>query len=142
MTREFPYRAPMKYLYISICMFLSAFIFGYGFEFSLSFYTFAVGIMIILTLISGIAFMMLFSQRFKGETIRLDGRFLELPVKWSSKAKIELIDIVEIGDIDKYDHLLEISTYTGVYVIEKAYMVPFDFEALRSKIYYWYMDNR
>lgn len=82
----------------------------------------------------GILFLIIFFKKFTVGDLILNHDKIEIPGRWRKREKVFFNQIENIGEIDSYDHVIEIISSKGVHLIEKQWMKVDDFEEVRQTL--------
>ena len=86
----------------------------------------------------GIGFLTIFFRKFNVGNLKLGNDFIEIPGRWKNIIKLQFDEILEIGEFDTYDNVIEIKSKQGIHLIERNWMKQKDFENLKRKLQeYW-----
>ncbi|MCB0471869.1 MAG: hypothetical protein KDC56_02300 [Flavobacteriaceae bacterium] len=141
MIIEFRYRPPLKYLYNGITGILMAIIFG-GITVDIReiWFRAIMFIFFVITAFLGLSFMAIFINKISVGKLKIGEDFIEIPGRWKKRTKLKFSEIINIYEIDTYDHVIEIESEKGFNLIEKQWMKSKEFEKVREKLVEW-MDN-
>lgn len=90
----------------------------------------------------GILFLTLFLNKYKSGNLKIGNDFIEIPGRWKKRERIEFSDILEIGEINTYDNVIEISTKENFYLVERKWMKQNDFNKVKELLQeYWTTTN-
>lgn len=141
MTEEFKYRPPLKYLFVGLGGLMMAVIFGMAIGAEQIWFSIIVGIFCLMTLAMGIGFLTIFFRKFNIGNLKLGNDFIEIPGRWKSRIRVNFSDILEIGEIDTYDNLIEIESDKGIHLIERNWMKQKDFDKVKNKLKEYWMNK-
>jgi uncharacterized membrane protein len=88
----------------------------------------------LMTIAMGIAFLWLFVNKFNVGGLKIGTDFIEIPGRWKKRTKIKFSEIKNIGEINTYDHVIEIESENGFYLIEKQWMKSKEFDKVRESL--------
>jgi hypothetical protein len=132
MIKEFKYRPPIKYLLIGLSSIASSLIFFAAIGRGEIWFSFVVGFFGLICFAMGATFATIYFNKMKTKTLIVGDGFIEIPGRWKKRRTLKFTDINDIGEIDTYDHVIEISSKSGNYLIERQWMRRKDFYALRD----------
>lgn len=96
------------------------------------------GVFCLMSLILGVGFLTIFFRKFASGNLIIGKDFIEIPGRWKSRVKLHFEEIVEIGEIDTYDNVIEIDNGVEIYLIESSWMKQRDFEDVKRRLKdYW-----
>ena len=73
-----------------------------------------------------------------GMDLKLENDFLEVVGRWKERSKVNFNDSLDIGEIDTYDHVIEIESKHGVHLIERTWMKKKEFDTVKKRLQgYW-----
>lgn len=139
MTEEYKYRPPFKYLFLGLGGFVMFTIFGLGMiKGDEIWFSIIVGIFCLMSLALGIAFLTIFLRKLNVGHLKLGNDFIEVPGRWKERIKVNFNDILDIGEIDTYDNLIEIKSKDGIHLIERNWMKQNEFDNVKKRLLeYW-----
>ncbi|MBK8517143.1 MAG: hypothetical protein IPL55_12945 [Saprospiraceae bacterium] len=139
MTEEFKYRPPIKYLFVGLGGLVLFSIFGLAvIKGDEIWFSIIVGLFSLMGLGMGIGFLTIFFRKFNVGNLKLGNDFIEIPGRWKNIIKLQFDEILEIGEFDTYDNVIEIKSKQGIHLIERNWMKQKDFENLKRKLQeYW-----
>jgi len=139
MTEEYKYRPPIKYFLAGFCGLVLAAIFGLAMiKGDEIWFSIVVGIFCLMGLGMGIGFLTIFFRKFNVGNLNLGNDFIEIPGRWKDRIRLNFNDILEIGELDTYDNVIEIESKHGVYLIERNWMKQKEFENVKMRLReYW-----
>ncbi len=142
MIEEFKYGPPLKYLFVGCCGLILLYIFGSALlsEGELWF-KIIIGFFAILGMMLAIGFFILFFRKYNIGNLKLGNNFIEIPGRWKNRVKLNFEEIIEIGEIDTYDNVIEIRSRHGIYLIEKSWMYPQDFDKVKMKLKKYFLNK-
>lgn len=142
MINEFKYRPPFKYLFVGIGGILMATIFGgVTVEKGEIWFRIITFVFFLLTSALGIGFLAIFINKFNVGKLRIGEDFIEIPGRWKKRTKLNFAEIKNIGEIETYDHVIEIESENGFNLIEKQWMKSKEFDKVREKLIEWTNKN-
>ena len=95
----------------------------------------------LLTSALGIGFLAIFINKFNVGKLRIGEDFIEIPGRWKKRTKLNFAEIKNIGEIETYDHVIEIESENGFNLIEKQWMKSKEFDKVREKLIEWTNKN-
>ena len=139
MTEEFKYRPPIKYLFVGLGGLVLFSIFGLavirGDEI---WFSIIVGIFSLMGLGMGIGFLTIFFRKLNVGKLKIGTDFIEIPGRWKDRTKLNFSDIIEIGEFDTYDNVIEIESQQGIHLIERNWMRKKEFDIVKEGLKeYW-----
>lgn len=138
MTKEYKYRPPLKYLFTGLGGLSSSILFGMVIGADEIWFSIIVGFFCLMTLVVGIGFLTMFFWKIRGGNLKVGVNFIEIPGRWQDRIRIDFSDIIDIGEIDTYDNVIEIESEAGIHLIERNWMSQRDFENVKNKLKkYW-----
>jgi len=142
LINEFKYRPPFKYLFVGIGGILMATIFGgVTVEKGEIWFRIITFVFFLLTSALGIGFLAIFINKFNVGKLRIGEDFIEIPGRWKKRTKLNFAEIKNIGEIETYDHVIEIESENGFNLIEKQWMKSKEFDKVREKLIEWTNKN-
>jgi hypothetical protein len=86
----------------------------------------------------GIGFLTIFFRKFNVGNLKLGNDFIEIPGRWKNPIRLQFDEIIEIGEFDTYDNVIEIESKKGILLIERNWMKQKEFENFKRKLQeYW-----
>lgn len=135
MTEEFKYRPPIKYLFVGLSGLVLFFIFGFAvFKGGEIWFSIIVGIFSLMGLGMAIGFFTIFFRKFNVGKLKIGLDFIEIPGRWKDRTKLNFNDIVEIGEFDTYDNVIEIESRQGIHLIERNWMRKKEFDKVKERL--------
>ena len=135
MIKEYSYRPPFKYFFVGLCGNGLAITFGLTvFKAWFSWLAIICGIFSLMGLALGIAFLVLFFRKINVGRLKLGLDFIEIPGRWKKRTRIDFDDIIEMGEIDSYDHVIEIESKQGFHLIERNWMKRKEFDRINNTL--------
>lgn len=110
MIREFKYRPPVKYLIIGLSSMAASLIFFKAMGRGEIWFSVVVVFFGLICLAMGTTFTTIYFNKMKTKPLIIGDGFIEIPGRWKKRTTLMFIDIKEIGEIDTYDHVIEISS--------------------------------
>lgn len=140
MTEEFRYRPPINYLFAGLGgVFLFSIFALAAFKGDQIWFIIVVGIFSIMGLGMGIGFLTIYFRKFNVGNLKIGADFIEIPGRWKDRIKLNFNDIIEIGEFDTYDNIIEIISNKGTYLIERNWMKKNEFDIVKKRLQeYWY----
>ena len=142
MTEEFKYRPPMKYLFQGLGGLVIFSIFGLtvikGDEI---WFSIICGIFSLLGLVMAIGFLTIYFRKFNAGKLKIGTDFIEIPGRWKNKIKLSFSEIIEIGEFDTYDNVIEIESRNGIHLIERDWMKQKEFNAVKKRLQEYWMSK-
>jgi len=142
MTEEFKYRPPMNYLFQGLGGLVIFSIFGLpvikGDEI---WFSIICGIFSLLGLVMGIGFLSIYFRKFNAGKLKIGTDFIEIPGRWKNKIKLSFSEIIEIGEFDTYDNVIEIESRNGIHLIERDWMKQKEFNAVKKRLQEYWMSK-
>jgi len=116
MTEEFKYWPPIKYLFVGLGGLVLFFIFGLAvIKGAEIWFSIIVGTFSLMGLGIGIGFLTIFFRKFNVGKLKIGTDFIEIPGRWKNRIKLNFNDILEIGEFDTYDNVIEIESRQGIH---------------------------
>ncbi|WDF45666.1 hypothetical protein PQ459_12230 [Chryseobacterium sp. KACC 21268] len=138
MITEYKYRPPLKYFLVGLCGITMSFIFGLALGKNEIWFSILIGIFSLMSLMLGVGFLTIFFRKFASGNLIIGKDFIEIPGRWKMRVKLHFEEIVEIGEIDTYDNVIEIDNGVEIYLIESSWMKQRDFEDVKRRLKdYW-----
>ena len=139
MTEEFKYRPPIKYLFVGLGGLVLFFVFGLAvIKGDEIWFSIIVGIFCLMCLGMGIGFLTLFFRKINVGNLKLGNDFIEIPGRWKDKIRLNFNEILEIGEFDTYDNVIEIKSKQGIHLIERNWMKQKEFDKIKNRLQdYW-----
>lgn len=134
MIEEYKYRPPLKYFFVGIGGIAMSIIFGLAIGEDEIWFSIIMVLFSIMTLGMGISFLTIFIRKFSIGNLVIGNDFIEIPGRWRTRIKLQLDEIIEIGEFDTYDNVIEIESRQGIHLIERNWMKQKDFENLKRKL--------
>ncbi|MBK6265356.1 hypothetical protein JKA74_09925 [Marivirga sp. S37H4] len=142
MTEEYKYRPPIKYLYTGLGGLVISVIFGLAMiKGDEIWFSIIVGIFCLMGLALGIGFLTIFFRKLNVGNLKLGNDFLEIPGRWKERTKINFNDILDIGEIDSYDNVIEIESKLGIHLIERNWMKQKEFDNVKRRLQEYWMNK-
>lgn len=132
MTKKYKYRPPFFYLLIGLGGLYVSYIFFKAFGHGEIGFTIIVGFFGLTCFALGLAFTILFVNKFSSDDLKVTDDFVEIPGRWRRRQTIFFDDIRTVNEIDSYDSVIEISSKSGLHLIERKWMNKKDFQELRD----------
>ena len=89
----------------------------------------------------GIGLLTIFFRKLNVGNIKLGNDFIEVPGRWKERIKVNFNDIMDIGEIDTYDNVIEIESKHGVYLIERNWMKQQEFDNVKKRLHEYWMNK-
>ncbi|MBL0740635.1 hypothetical protein [Chryseolinea lacunae] len=131
MTKSFRYKPPFFFIFLGLGFLFVSFpmlILAGNAEVGLSMLA---GFLGLSGLALGIFFTLKFITNFGGD-LRIHDDFIEIPLRGRKYATINFRDIKKITKIDTFDNVIELSSKSGLHVIEGHWMKKNDFQELKA----------
>ena len=141
LIKEFRYRPPYKYLFVGLSSLIAASIFGFAVGGDKLWFSIVVGIFYLMMLAMGVAFLAIFFNKLSVGKLKIGEDFIEIPGRWKKRTKLNFADIENIGEVNTYDHVIEINSKKGFYLIEKQWMKSREFNIVRKRLIEWSKKN-
>ena len=142
MTEEYKYRPPFKYLFVGLGGLVMSAIFGLAIiKGDEIWFSIVVGIFFLMSLAMGIGFLTIFFRKLNVGNIKLGIDFIELPGRWKERIKVNFKDIIDIGEIDTYDNVIEIESKNGIHLIERNWMKQKEFDKVKKRLQEYWMNK-
>lgn len=96
------------------------------------------GVFCLMSLILGVGFLTIFFRKFGTGDLIIGNNCVEIPGRWRSRERIKFEEILDIGELDTYDNVIEIESEQGIHLIERNWMKQKDFDNVKKKLKeYW-----
>ena len=99
------------------------------------------GIFSLLGLVMGIGFLSIYFRKFNAGKLKIGTDFIEIPGRWKNKIKLSFSEIIEIGEFDTYDNVIEIESRNGIHLIERDWMKQKEFNAVKKRLQEYWMSK-
>lgn len=139
MNEAYQYRPPIKYLFAGLGGLVMSIIFGLAIVKGDNVgYSIIIGFFSLIMLAVGISFLTLYFRKYNAGNLRLGADSIEIPGRWKAPIRLNFDEIINIGEFDTYDHVIEIQSKQGVHLIERNWMKQKDFDSIKMKLKeYW-----
>ncbi|UII26075.1 hypothetical protein LVD15_22655 [Fulvivirga maritima] len=139
MTEEFKYRPPIKYFFVGLGGLVLFSLFGLGvIKGEKIWFSIIVGLFSLMGLGMGISFLTIFFRKLNVGKLKLGTDFIEIPGRWKGRIKLNFNDIIDIGEFDTYDNVIEIESRQGIHLIERNWMKQNEFDIVKKRLReYW-----
>ncbi len=134
MTEEYTYRPPLKYLFIGISGLAIGVIFGMAISTEDFWISVVMGFFCLVTLATGIGFLIIFFRKFDAGNLKLGNDFIEIPGRWNKRIRLNFDEIADIGEFNTYDNVIELESKEGIHLIERSWMKQSEFEKVKKKL--------
>lgn len=142
MIEEYKYRPPIKYLFVGLCGLILFAIFGLAMiKGDEIWFSIVVGVFCLMGLVMGIGFLTIFFRKFNVGNLKLGNDFIEIPGRWKERTRVNFNDILDIGEFDTYDNVIEIESTQGVHLIERNWMKKKEFNSVKTKLKEYWLNN-
>lgn len=113
-------------------------IFGLAFGKNEIWFSIVMGIFCLMSFILGAGFLAIYFRKYASGNLIIGKNFIEIPGRWKSRVRIHFEEILEIGEIDTYDNVIEIESGKEIHLIESSWMKQGDFEDVKGMLKdYW-----
>jgi len=141
LIEEYKYRPPLKYFFVGFSGIMMSIIFGLALGKNKIWFSIIMGIFCLTTLMFGVGFLTVFFRKYACGNLIIGKDFIEIPGRWKRRVKLQFEEIVEIGEIDTYDNVIEIDSGKGIHLIESSWMKQEDFEIVKRKLKEYWMNQ-
>jgi hypothetical protein len=132
MKKNYRYRPSYFYLLIGLGALYVSYIFFKAFGYGEIGFTILIGFFGLTCFALGLAFTILFVNKFSSGDLKVTDDFVEIPGRWGKRKRILFDDIRTVNEINSYDSVIEISSKSGLHLIEKKWMDKKDFQELKD----------
>lgn len=88
-----------------------------------------------------IGFLTMFFRKANARKLRIGADFIEIPERWKYRTKLNFNEIVEIGEFETYDNVIEIQSGKGIHLIERNWMRQGEFEKVKGRLKEYWMSR-
>ena len=135
MIKEYKYRPPIKYLLIGLSGIAAAIIFGIAiFAIDAIWLSIIAGIFCILTLAGGGSMLAIFIRKFNVGNLKIGKDFIEIPGRWEGRIRLGFKEILNIGETNNRDNIIQVESKHGIHMIEQNWMENNDFESVKKAL--------
>nr|WP_321411235.1 hypothetical protein [uncultured Carboxylicivirga sp.] len=138
MTEEYKYRPPLKYFLVGLGGITMSVIFGMVIGAEEIWFSIIMGLFCLMTLAMGIVFLTIFFRKFNVGNLKIGNDFIEIPGRWKDRRRVDFNDILDIGEFETYDNIIEIESRQGIHLIERNWMKRKEFDVVKKRLQeYW-----
>jgi predicted membrane channel-forming protein YqfA (hemolysin III family) len=132
MNKVYKYRPPVVYIVIGLCGLLVSYTLLRAVRYGEIGFQFLVGFLGVMSLILGTVFTKKFIEALGSGDLKIGDDSIEIPGHWRRRVTVSFADVDRIGEMNKFDKVIEISSKSGLYAIDGKRMNRNDFHELQD----------